>query len=207
MNNLDVFSRLSRLSAALVPPPCESSELDAFEQSIAPFCLTQELRDFYSTCNGYYVEGDDPDTGLGFLSLARAKQEAGLLAEMLRSVGDDLPPALLPVFSFEGLTYLAVLGKEEMQESPIVSWHVEDGEMYLAYQSLRRFVETKLREGEIMSHNAYPGTDGHYPDRAAADAIQSELNPDAWRPEQQGNHSPSGVRNVYEFGALPPEWY
>ncbi len=130
-----------------------------------------------------------------------------MLTGTMRATGHEFPRGLLPIFGGEGLTLLAVLGKEYLQESMIVSWHIEDNEMYLDYQSFRRFVETKLAEAEVQSRNAYPGTVGHYPDREAAEAICTRLNPDAWQPEQKGHYSPSGVRNVFVLGELPAEWF
>ena len=150
------FTRLREIDEVEAGPPCSAEQLEALEQQIAPFRLTLELREMFTTFDGYPIGDFFVDVGLP--SIDEALEISRELATLHKSIGETYPPALFPVFRAEGMTYSTILAKEELDESPLVQRHYDDTEYTLAYQSLRRFAETLLRNREIGMANKYSGT-------------------------------------------------
>jgi len=177
--------------------PATDDEVEALSRALHPLFLSDDVITLYKWQNGFrqdiYL--------LGYLLLDPIEYA---LREYLKngSLGAPWSRVWFPISSSDGFFRLTLLSEERAPSSPVYSYHVEEPELQLEFESVTLMVNT-YSEAHRTGHSSYYAELNQFEfDEEAVDKLRLELNPHAYSyPEKQQNYY-----DIYEPDSWPPLW-
>lgn len=173
--------------------PLDIDELMEQAQVLAPFVLTKELIEFYTTCNGC-----DAHEIYSFEFALEWREQC--ISHF------ETPRGLLPVKHLDNGQVWVPLSKNKLDLTPVYYQYCGYGELelLLEFESFSTMCNTILRIAQLPE--LYPQCEGTYLDHDNILKLEKALNPHRYEIDNIDKILPNGLRNYYEFDALPDEW-
>lgn len=165
--------------------------IHSIEKEYYPFLFTEEIIELYSFFNGLdnFEDYFEP-----LENTLKVREEYTLILKETRGI--HFPSSLFPLYRDDPGHCFVPLSQKHAKASPIFEFAIAhgDNEIYLLYNSIKRFIATILESHQHKNENIWNA------------AWYRQLNPDAHFPTQKGKVSPNGIINVYNIEHLPQNW-